>query len=118
MDPSNPLSDETYECLEHGRRFENRADYLAHRTADHLDAPADDAADRDEIPRAGNAESGSGPLAGAESAKAEQSDESGGLEERMVSYGQTEAAAAVREELANRAHTPGGAERIHDQARR
>ena len=90
MDPSNPLSDETYECLEHGRRFENRADYLAHRTADHLDVPADAAADRDEIPRAGDAEPGSGPLAGAESAKAEQSDESEGLEERMVSYGQTE----------------------------
>ena len=31
---------------------------------------------------------------------------------------QTEAAAAVREELADRAHTPGGAERLHDEARR
>ena len=31
---------------------------------------------------------------------------------------QTEAAGAVREELADRAHTPGGAERLHDEARR
>ena len=89
MDTHNPMSEETYECLEHGRRFDNRAEYLVHRTADHLDVLSDAAADRAEVARE-DAEPGSGELAGAESAQAEQSDASEGLQERIVSYGQIE----------------------------
>jgi len=81
VDARNPVSAESYECLEHGLRFDDQAAYLAHRTADHLDAPAPD---RDEIPERGEV------ARRAESAMAEQSDASAGLEERLVSYGQTE----------------------------